>query len=121
MPSKSILIKRRDTVGGTLRVSAGNGWADHGVADYRYARIEFKGQRGARQHSLGLSEGEIKAFAYALQACAQLDESSRKAVIELINRLYFNIGKRIGLYLSNADELSAVLLMFAAEQDKVKK
>ena len=50
--------------------------------------------------------------------CGAADKQVKNDMLQLLCYLYFQSGKRVAMYLENAQELAAVLNMFADEAEK---
>ncbi len=119
MPQKSIKITRKDPTPGTCYIHTGSGWNSHNSPpDYKSCEIEFKGPRGKRQHTQYLTGADFRKFAQLLTTCGAADKKVKEDLLELLCYLYFQSGKRVAMYLDNAQEIAAVLNMFADELEK---
>ncbi len=117
MPQKSIKINRKDTTPGVCRVLTGYSYGKS-EPDYKNCEVRFEGPRGARQHTQWLAAHDYRKFAHLLLTCGAADKQVKKDMLELLCYLYFQSGKRVAMYLENAQELAAVLNMFADEAEK---
>ena len=119
MPQKSIKINRKDTIPGTCYIRTGPFWGQsHLPPDYNRCEIEFKGPRGKCQHTKYLGSHDYRKFAHLLLSCGAADKKVKDDLLELLCYLYFQSGKKVVMYLDNAQEIAAVLNLYAEEAEK---
>jgi len=86
--------------------------------DYTSCEIRFEGPRGKRQHTQYLPCHDYRKFAHLLLSCGAADKKVKDDLLELLCYLYFQSGKRVAMYLDNAQEIAAVLNLYAEEAEK---
>lgn len=118
MPQKSIKINRKDPTPGTCRIYTGYTYGQDKAVDYKHCDIRFEGPRGARQHNQWLNCSDYRKFANLLLSCGAADKKIKDDLLDLLCYLYFQSGKRVGMYLDNAQEIAAVLNLYAGEAEK---
>jgi len=103
-------------VPGTCRIYTGYSYGQK--IDYKNCEIRFEGPRGKRQHTQWLGSADYRKFANLLLTCGAADKKVKDDLLELLCYLYFQSGKRVAMYLDNAQEIAAVLNLYADEAEK---
>jgi hypothetical protein len=110
LPNQQIVIKRKDARG-TIEVQYGvDPW-------FMNVRVTFMGARGGMIDQQHISHTRVREFGNLLLAVSKIKPEDRNNLTKFYHYMYFNMSKKLNIWMENSEELAAVLLMIA---DKYK-